>query len=513
MGVHRIGEKELDLKKVGQLLYSFDQLELSDPAKNRIETCRHYLDQILEAPSKPTFYGINTGFGALCNTKIEEDKLEEVQYNLLRSHASGTGGLVPKEIVKLMMLFKIQSLAMGHSGVQMSTVERLIKFYNQGVIPEVFQQGSLGASGDLAPLAHMCLPLIGEGYVYLDNKRITAKALHDKLGIEPVKLKSKEGLALINGTQFMSAYGIYILLKAYHLSDWADLISAFSLEAFNARVEPFNELTHKIRPHIGQIVTAHHLRHLLKDGNLRLRKKNHVQDPYSFRCIPQVHGASKFFIDQAAGIFLTEINSVTDNPNIFPMEGSILSGGNFHGQILSMALDQLAIALAELGSISERRVFKLVSGHRGLPAFLTKEPGLQSGLMISQYTAAGIVSQNKQYCTPASVDTIDSSNGQEDHVSMGANAATKCNKVLENLETLLGIELLNAMQALDFREDIQLSDKMSKIKNEYREIVKFIEKDKMLSEEIVKSMEFIKMNRYEIAPPMPRDTRQNPKMN
>ena len=508
MGVHRIGEKELDLKKVGQLLYSFDQLELSDPAKNRIETCRHYLDQILEAPSKPTFYGINTGFGALCNTKIEEDKLEEVQYNLLRSHASGTGGLVPKEIVKLMMLFKIQSLAMGHSGVQMSTVERLIKFYNQGVIPEVFQQGSLGASGDLAPLAHMCLPLIGEGYVYLDNKRITAKALHDKLGIEPVKLKSKEGLALINGTQFMSAYGIYILLKAYHLSDWADLISAFSLEAFNARVEPFNELTHKIRPHIGQIVTAHHLRHLLKDGNLRLRKKNHVQDPYSFRCIPQVHGASKFFIDQAAGIFLTEINSVTDNPNIFPMEGSILSGGNFHGQILSMALDQLAIALAELGSISERRVFKLVSGievtcisHKRARPNPVNDHNTQRRASLVKKTIFNLL------LLILLILQMRTSR------QMGANAATKCNKVLENLETLLGIELLNAMQALDFREDIQLSDKMSKIKNEYREVVKFIEKDKMLSEEIVKSVEFIKMNRYEIAPPMPRDTRQNPKMN
>jgi histidine ammonia-lyase len=392
----------------------------------------------------------------------------------------------------------------------MSTVQRLIDLYNAGVTPEVFQQGSLGASGDLAPLAHMSLPLIGEGYAYLDGKRYSGKALLEKLEMKPIELKSKEGLALINGTQFMSAYGIFILLKAYHLSDWTDIIAAFSLEAYNARTEPFDELTHKIRPHIGQVVTAHHIRHLLKDGNLRLRKKDHVQDPYSFRCIPQVHGASKHFIDQAAGIFLVEINSVTDNPNLFPMDGKILSGGNFHGQILAIALDQLAIALAELGSISERRTYKLISGSRGLPTFLTKDPGLQSGLMISQYTAAGIVSQNKQYCTPASVDSITSSNGQEDHVSMGANAATKCAKVIDNLETIIGIELLNAMQALHFVDNLELSPKMQKVRDEYTPIIPFIETDKVLSEEIMKSVEFIKMHRYEIAPPMPR---QNPKMN
>ena len=513
MALFKIGEKELDLKQISKLLHSSDNIELSEPAKNRVETCRHFLDQIIKAPHKPTFYGINTGFGYLCDVSIEEDKLEDIQYNLLRSHACGTGELVPKEVVKLMMLFKIHSLALGHSGVQVSTIQRLIDLYNAGVTPEVFQQGSLGASGDLSPLAHMSLPLIGEGWCYLDGNRISSKALLQKLEMEPIKLASKEGLALINGTQFMSAYGMWILMKSYHLSDWADIIAAFSLEAYNGRIEPFNELTHKIRPHMGQMLTARHIRELTKNGNLHRRPDKHVQDPYSFRCIPQVHGASKQFLDHTSSIFHVEVNSVTDNPNIFPMDGEILSGGNFHGQILSIALDQTAIAMAELGSISERRTYKLLSGERGLPTFLINEPGLQSGLMISQYTAASIVSQNKQLCTPASVDSITSSNGQEDHVSMGANAATKCNRVIDNIEHILGIELLNAMQALDFVKKLELSPKMKNIRDEYRSMIAFIDKDKVLHDEVIKSTEFIKMHHYEIAPPLEDRPRQRPGMN
>jgi histidine ammonia-lyase len=437
-------------------------------------------------------YGINTGFGSLCNVKISNENLSQLQENLVKSHACGTGDEVPNAIVKLMLLLKIQSLSYGNSGVQLETVERLIEFYNHDVLPIIYTQGSLGASGDLAPLAHLSLPLLGEGEVYYDGKKVHSKEVLAHFNWKPIVLQSKEGLALLNGTQFMSAYGVNILLKSYKLCYLADLIGTISLEGFDGRIDPFNELIHMVRPHKGQIETAHRITEFLDGSEIINQKKMHVQDPYSFRCIPQVHGASKDTMDYVRRVFRTEINSVTDNPNVFVGEDVIVSGGNFHGQPLALALDFLGIALAELGSISERRTYQLISGLRGLPAFLVDNPGLNSGFMIPQYTAASIVSQNKQLATPASIDSIVSSNGQEDHVSMGANAATKCFKIIENLERILAIELMNASQAIEFRRPLKSSAFIEQFIASYRTEVPFVKEDRILHYDIENSIAFLR---------------------
>ena len=375
--------------------------------------CREYLDHKLENTTSP-IYGITTGFGSLHKKTISKDQLNKLQENLVMSHACGTGAMVREDIVRLMLLLKIHALSLGKSGVQVATIQRLIDFFNEGICPVVYEQGSLGASGDLAPLAHLVLPLLGLGQVTYKGKIIDSGAILSKFNWSPVELKSKEGLALLNGTQFMSSYGVYIITMAERLSAFADIISAISLEAYDGRLDPFFECIHQIRPHKGQIETARMFRLILHGSQLISHKKAHVQDPYSFRCIPQVHGASKDAISYARSVILTEINSVTDNPTIFPDEDLIVSGGNFHGQPLALIFDYLAIALAELGSISERRVYRLIAGQRELPEFLVANPGLNSGFMIPQYTAASIVSQNKQLCTPSSVDSIPSSNEQED---------------------------------------------------------------------------------------------------
>ncbi|MEG1021067.1 MAG: aromatic amino acid ammonia-lyase, partial [Myroides sp.] len=375
--------------------------------------------------------------------------------------------------------------------VQLVTVERLIDFYNNDILPVVYTQGSLGASGDLSPLAHLCLPLIGEGEVFMNGNRITAKQMLTEKGWETITLKSKEGLALLNGTQFMSSYGAYILLKTSKLSHLADVIGAVSLEGFDGRIDPFNNLIHIVRPHKGQVNTAVRITEILEGSELIKQPKKHVQDPYSFRCIPQVHGASKDAIEYVEKVFKTEINSVTDNPNIFVDEDLIVSGGNFHGQPLALALDFLGIALAELGSISERRTYQLISGLRNLPPFLVNNPGLNSGFMIPQYTAASIVSQNKQLATPASIDSIVSSNGQEDHVSMGANAATKTLKIVENLERILAIELFNAAQALEFRRPGKSSDFIENFVSDYRKVVPTVAEDRILHYDIQNSIQFL----------------------
>ena len=493
--MHYITTSKLELETIADILSANRKLALSEQAKQNIVHCRQYLDKKMAAQHEP-IYGINTGFGSLCNVLIPDSDLEQLQRNLVMSHACGTGDEVPQEIVKLMLLLKIQSLSYGKSGVQLETVERLIDFFNMDMLPVVYQQGSLGASGDLSPLAHLCLPLIGMGEVNYNGKRQQAKDVLTQLKSQPVQLKSKEGLALLNGTQFMSAYGVWCLLQTRRLSASADLVSAISLDAFDGRIEPFKEHLHTIRPHKGQLKTAAVINRILEGSELIRRKKAHIQDPYSFRCIPQVHGASKDAIEYAENVFLTEINSVTDNPTIFPFENEIISGGNFHGQPLALALDFLAIALAELGNISERRTYQLISGLRELPPFLVAKPGLNSGFMIPQYTAASIVSQNKQLCSPASVDSIVSSNGQEDHVSMGANAATKCFKVVENLQRILAIELFNASQALEFRRPLQSSPIIEEVISKYREEVAFVDADKVMFTEIDKSISFLKKMEY-----------------
>jgi histidine ammonia-lyase len=488
--IHYISSELLHLETLQEIIAEHKLLSLSEEAKLNIQKCREYLDKKMANSDEP-IYGINTGFGSLCNVKISSENLSQLQENLVKSHACGTGDEVPQEIVKIMLLLKIQSLSYGHSGVQLQTVERLVDYFNNDVFPVVYTQGSLGASGDLAPLAHLSLPLLGEGEVYHDGFRQPARKVMEKMGWQPIVLQSKEGLALLNGTQFMSAYGCYTLLKAMKYSYLADVIAAISLEGFDGRIEPFNELIHFVRPHKGQIVTAQRMKDLLEGSQIIAQSKSHVQDPYSFRCIPQVHGASKDTIDYVKKVFKTEINSVTDNPNIFIDSDVIISGGNFHGQPLALALDFLGIALAELGSISERRTYQLISGLRGLPAFLVDNPGLNSGFMIPQYTAASIASQNKQLATPASVDSIVSSNGQEDHVSMGANAATKCLKIMENLERILAIELMNASQAIEYRRPLQTSEFLESFLKSYRAEVPLVKEDRILHYDIQNSVAFL----------------------
>ncbi|WP_316797077.1 histidine ammonia-lyase [Pedobacter agri] len=493
MPIFYISEKPLSLNVLKEIIASQQLIALSDDAIIRIEKCRNYLDDKLQQHKDP-IYGINTGFGYLQNVKVEEENLTKLQHNLLLSHACGTGDEVPAAIVKLMLLLKIQSLSFGYSAIALSTVQRLVDFYNHDILPIVYTQGSLGASGDLAPLAHLALPLIGVGEVFYKGNKLKTTELYAQLNWKPLSLKPKEGLALINGTQFMSAYGIHILLKTERLSDWADQIAAISIDAFDCRIDPFDALSHEIRPHKGQLETAKKIKALLNGSELIAKEGKQTQDPYSFRCVPQVHGASKDAIGYVQSVFETEINAVTDNPNVFPDEDRIISAGNFHGQPLALSLDFLCIALAELGSISERRVFQLISGQRNLPPFLIKDAGLNSGLMIAQYTAASIVSENKQLCTPSSVDSIVSSNGQEDHVSMGANGATKCLRVVKNLENILAIELLTAAQALDLRKPLKSSEAIKKIVSEFRKVVSFNSADRILADDIKKSVCFMQDN-------------------
>ena len=491
---HTISNNHLSLERLKSILYNHEKLELGDEARNAIVKCRSYLDSKMEDISRPV-YGITTGFGSLYNVTIPTDQLSQLQYNLVVSHACGAGETVRPDIVRLMLLLKAQSLSYGHSGVQLITVQRLLDMFNNDILPVVYQQGSLGASGDLAPLAHLSLPLIGLGEVLYKGRVRQSKEVWDEMGWEPITLQSKEGLALLNGTQFMSAHAIWSLIQCHRLSEWADKIGAMSLEAYDGRIEPFLPLTHQLRPHKGQIDTAARFMRLLEGSELIRRPKEHVQDPYSFRCIPQVHGAVKDNCRYVESVIENEINSATDNPNIFPDEDMIISAGNFHGEPIAIPMDTLAIAMSELANISERRVFRLISGQRGLPKFLVANPGLNSGFMIPQYTAASIVSQNKGLCWPASVDSIPSSQGQEDHVSMGSNSATKLVRVVENCETVLAIELFNAAQALEFRHQEaggKSSPAIEKIFEDYRKVVPFIENDEYMHPLIQKSIEFIR---------------------
>ena len=486
-----LDKSRLTFQQVKNFLKYNQQVSVTYSAHEAILKCREYLDKKINA-SDESFYGINTGFGFLQNVRIDKNQLQQLQNNLLQSHACGMGEEVPPEIVKLMMMLKIKSLSYGYSGVGIEVVKRLMDMHNNDMLPVIYTQGSLGASGDLAPLSHLSLPLIGLGEVNINGDRYSAEKALKKQGWQPLGLQSKEGLALINGTQFMSAYGLHNLINAERLLHWAGIISAISFDAFDCVPDSLNEHIHAIRPHTGQINTATELRKYLSGSNILSQKKSQVQDPYSFRCIPQVHGATKDTFDFVLHTFLQEINSVTDNPNIFPDEDIILSGGNFHGQPLALGLDYLSIAMSEIANISERRTYQLLSGQRGLPLFLVKDPGLNSGLMIPQYTAAGIVSENKQLCTPASVDSISSSNNQEDHVSMGANAATKCYRVMQNVEKVLAIELLTAVQALEFRRPLKTSPVLEDIIKSFREKVTFNTTDRVLHDDMMKAVEFMK---------------------
>ncbi|MDP4206675.1 MAG: histidine ammonia-lyase [Bacteroidota bacterium] len=493
--IHFISPEKLTFDIVDDILENRKKLQLSDESKELIIKCKEYLDHKLAASEEP-IYGINTGFGALCNCKISREDLSKLQENLVVSHACNVGDEVPPDVVRLMLFFKAHALSYGKSAVQLKTVERIIDLFNEDILPIVCEQGSLGASGDLAPLAMLFLPLLGMGEVYHKGERRPAADVLRDYGWEPIRLGAKEGLALLNGTQFMLSYAVYTLLKAFRIIKYSDIIGALSLDSYSGLIEPFREEIHQIRPHEGQIETARNFRNLLAGSELMAQPKNHVQDPYSFRCTPQVHGAVKDAVHYVSRIVEIELNSVTDNPTVFPDLDLIVSGGNFHGEPLAMALDFLSIALAELGSISERRIYRLISGERGLPVFLVANPGLNSGFMIPQYTAASIVSQNKQLCTPCSVDSIPSSNEQEDHVSMGGNAATKSLRVADNTSKILAIELFNAAQALEFRRPLKTSELLEDFVSQYRSVVSFVEFDRLMYEDINKTIDFLERGRF-----------------
>jgi len=485
-----LGAERLSLPALHRLLAEDRPVHLAPEARQKMAQNRQYLENKIEREEKP-IYGINTGFGSLYHYSIEKPELARLQEDLVRSHACGTGERVPEEIARLMLLLKAQNLAQGYSGVRPELVDRLLDYYNRGWTPVIYRQGSLGASGDLAPLAHLALSLLGEGDFYKgQDGQEPAQLRLAAAGLSPLKLQFKEGLALLNGTQFMLAYGCYLSFALRKLCYQADLLAALSLDAFDGRPEPFSDLLMQVRPHAGQVQVAQNIREILADSSLLHRSKEHVQDPYSLRCVPQVHGASRDALQYVYRTLEVELNAATDNPTVFSQADAVLSGGNFHGQPLALALDMMAIATAELASISERRIYLLISGQRGLPAFLVARPGLNSGLMIAQYTAASIVSQNKQYCTPASIDSIISSNGQEDHVSMGANGATKAAEVVENLHTVLAIELLTAAQALDFRTDAT-SPLLRSLVAAFRQMVPFMAEDRRLYEDIQKARLFL----------------------
>ena len=489
--IHKISAEHLTIERIGEVVYNGYKLELSDDARNRIIRCREYLDEKIAKTTRPV-YGVTTGFGSLCNVSVNPDQLAQLQINLIMSHACGVGDRVPNDIVKMMMLLKVQSLSYGYSGCKLDTVQRLVDFFNNDIYPVVYMQGSLGASGDLVPLAHMSLPLVGLGEVEYQGKVISGAEMLKIFGWEPIHLVSKEGLALLNGTQNMSAFAVWSLLQAQKLSDWADKIAAMSLDAYHGLLSPFTKAVHVVRPHQGQLDTAAHMMELLEGSEIAATPKDYVQDPYSFRCIPQVHGAAKDTIAYVKSVIDTEINSATDNPTVCPDEDIIISAGNFHGEPIALPMDFLSIGLSELANISERRIYKLVSGTRGLPSFLVAKPGLNSGFMIAQYTAASVVSLNKSLATPSSIDSIPSSQGQEDHVSMGANAAIKLYKIVLNVERVLAIELFNAAQALEFRRPQKSSPVIEKLFDEYRKVVPFIVNDEVMYPHIQHSIEFLR---------------------
>ncbi len=486
-----ISTQPLTTSDIFSLLENPRPIRLNQKVKKAVKRCHKVLADKL-ASSDQLFYGINTGFGSLCNIRISKEETTELQANLIKSHACGTGEEVPEAVVRLILLLKIKNMSLGYSGVRLAMVERLVQFYNADVLPQIFQLGSLGASGDLAPLAHLALPLIGEGKVRIKGKLYAAKSLEKKFGWKPLNLHAKEGLALLNGTQFSTGYGLWACIRFQKLLRQANMIAALSIDVFNCQTTPFDKKLHIIRPHPGQLSTATSIRKWRKGSPLAKADKKSVQDPYSFRCVPQVHGASTDALEHVEKVITTEMNSVTDNPTIFPDTEDILSGGNFHAQPIALALDYLATACAEIGSISERRTYQLISGQRDLPPFLIQKPGLHSGLMIPQYTAAAIVSQNKQLASPASVDSIVSCNGQEDHVSMAANGASRLYRMIDNLERILAIEWMSAVQALHIRRPLKTSNSLEKITAAYRKKVTPLIKDRILSEDMETTIQFLR---------------------
>lgn len=471
--------------------------KLTKESKQKILQSQQNVQQIVA--SDRTVYGINTGFGPLCDVKISEEETAQLQHNLIISHAVGVGKPIAKELSKVMMISKIHALSKGFSGVSLEVIERLIFMLQSDIIPVVPEQGSVGASGDLAPLAHLVLPLLGLGKVWQNNEiRNTAEVLAEK-GIKPLTLGPKEGLGLINGTQFILAHAILGLNKFEYLLDLADLTAALSLEAYRGSASPFKKELHDIRPFSGsKKVAARMLKFLKNSENLHAHEFcDRVQDPYSMRCVPQVHGASRNAYEHLKNLAEIELNSVTDNPIVLSAEESI-SGGNFHGQLLALPLDYCTLAAAELGNISDRRSYLLLEGKFGLPRLLTESSGLNSGFMIPQYTSAALVTENKTLCFPASADSIPTSLGQEDHVSMGSISGRKFNQVLGNLENILAVELMFAAQGLEFRRPATCSKYVENAYNLIRTKVEKLEDDRLIGEDMLAIAELIRERKFEV---------------
>jgi len=469
-----------------------DRLEGLKENKSSVTDSRKIVEEALKRDEP--LYGINTGFGVLANKQVDNEQLTQLQRNLILSHSVGVGELIPKEISRLMLQLKIHALGLGNSGISEKTFDRLIYFVDNNLIPAIPEKGSVGASGDLAPLAHMSLPLLGLGEFWNEDGTdvVAAEKVLEERGLEPIDLQPKDGLSLINGTQLMSAYGVYVLEKTISLLKAADLISAMSLEALQGSIKPFDERIQQIRPHKGQQQVAQNVRNLLVESEIleSHRDCGKVQDPYCLRCVPQVHGASRDALGHCIETIETEINSVTDNPLVFK-NGDIISGGNFHGQPLALVIDYAKIALAELGSISERRTYLLLEGHDGLPPLLMEETGINSGFMIPQYTSAALVSENKVLSHPASVDSIPTSLGQEDHVSMGSIGALKLLEVYRNVEQVLAIELFTAAQALDFRKPLKPGRGVEIAHKFIRNAVPHADEDHYFKEDISKAVKLL----------------------
>lgn len=479
----KYGEDTLTVQKVMAIVHGTLSATISKKAKSGIIECRKKVEAM--ARGKKAIYGINTGFGPLCDTQITPKETNQLQVNLLITHAVGVGAPIDTKIAKAMMVCKVHSLCKGYSGIRLKVIERIIYFIENNLIPIVPEQGSVGASGDLAPLSHLFLTLIGEGEFRIKNKIVSAKKLLKKHDLLPIELRAKEGLALINGTQFILAHAVIGLNKMKYLLDLGDLAGAMSVEGFQGSTAPYKKVLHTIRPFEGTIKVAQRMRELLHGSQNVLSHQGcgRVQDPYSIRCIPQVHGASRNAYNHLNEMTKIELNSVTDNPIIIS-EDEAISGGNFHGQPLAMVLDYTSIAASEMGNISDRRCYLLLEGKYGLPRLLTTSGGLNSGLMIPQYTTAALVTENKSLCFPPSADSIPTSMGQEDHVSMGSISGRKLNQILNNLEKILAIELMYAAQAMEFRRPNTFSDILEQNLRIIRKKVDKLEEDRLLKPDI-----------------------------
>lgn len=491
------GIDHLSLDTVLALARSQEEGMLSQEAKDRVRAARQTIRRMVT--QKRPVYGVNTGFGPLCDTRISHEAIDLLQKNLLLTHAVGVGNPVTPELSRIMLICKVHALARGYSGIRLATLERMLYFIEQNLIPVVPEQGSVGASGDLAPLSHLFLPLLGEGYFWQNQEMVPAATVLARHGLEPIQLGAKEGLALINGTQFILAHAIRGLDHMRYLMDLADVSGAMSLEAFQGSATPFREDLHQVRPYPGNLLVARRMRQLLSGSENLASHANceRIQDPYSMRCIPQVHGASRNAWQHLLELTEIELNAVTDNPIITQSE-EVISGGNFHGQPLAMALDYATVAAAELGNIADRRCYLLLEGKNGLPRLLTQNGGLNSGLMIPQYTTAALVTENKTLCFPASADSVPTSLGQEDHVSMGSISGRKFNQVLGNIDKILAIELLYASQGLEFRRPLHCSDWLEVAYQQIRQYVPKLVDDRLIHPDIEQLIQMVKQRVFQV---------------